>query len=147
MSPRRALFGTSQHRTARGALVALRVLAGLTFIATGPSKVAHPAAEMQQFMTFGLDDTGLALVLFVGVVEAVGGALLLLGLLTRVAAVALAVDMVVAICTAGVHVGGPVHLLLAPLLLLVMLLLIVFGPGGLSIDERFAPLGRATATA
>jgi uncharacterized membrane protein YphA (DoxX/SURF4 family) len=51
----------------------------------------------------------------------IGGMALLVGLLVRPFAVALACNMVAAITTAGRIEGGPVHLLLAPTLLLAML--------------------------
>ena len=72
----------------------------------------------------------------VGVVELVGGAMLILGLGTRVAALALAADMVGAIATAGRIEGGPVHLGLAPALLVMMLLVLWIGPGDRSLDGR-----------
>jgi putative oxidoreductase len=72
----------------------------------------------------------------VGAVELAGGAMLVLGLGTRFAALALACDMAGAIATAGRIEGGPVHLGLAPALLVMMLLVLWIGPGDRSLDRR-----------
>jgi len=72
----------------------------------------------------------------VGVLEIVGGALLVVGFLTRPAALALALNMVGALLTAGRVVGGDFHLVYAPLLLVAMLFVLWAGPGRWSVDER-----------
>jgi putative oxidoreductase len=75
----------------------------------------------------------------IGVVELVGGVLLAAGALTRLAAIALAGDMIGAVALAGIGEGEVVpSLTLAPALLIAMLLLVLVGPGSPSLDERLA---------
>ncbi len=62
--------------------------------------------------------------------------MLVVGVLTRPVAVALAGNMLGAIVTAGRIDGGPVHLGLAPALLVAMLVLLKTGAGARSIDAR-----------
>jgi putative oxidoreductase len=62
--------------------------------------------------------------------------MLVVGFLTRPVAAALAANMLGAIVTAGRIDGGPVHLGLAPALLLAMLVLLKAGAGARSIDLR-----------
>jgi putative oxidoreductase len=76
------------------------------------------------------------IVYLVGLLEIVGGLMLVLGLLTRLAAAALAVNMAGAVLTAGITMGGPIHLGLAPALLVAMLYLLWAGPGDPALDAR-----------
>lgn len=89
------------------------------------------------FGTFGLPQSS-TLVDLVATLEIVGGLLLVLGLLTRLAAAALAGNMAGAILTAGTHVGGPLHLGLAPALLATMLFLLWAGPGAAALDRHLS---------
>jgi putative oxidoreductase len=73
-----------------------------------------------------------------GTVEVVGGALLVMGLLTRLAAALLAMNLVVAISTAGVMEGGTFHLGVGPALLVAMLFVVWAGGGAFSLDGRWA---------
>jgi uncharacterized membrane protein YphA (DoxX/SURF4 family) len=68
------------------------------FLASGLLKFLYENQGPGRFAKIGLPAPG-ALSSFVGTVEIVGGALLLLGLFVRVAALPLVVDMVVAIAT------------------------------------------------
>lgn len=126
---------------ARYAVAALRVVAGLAFIATSTGKFADRETYLALFATLGLPSSS-ALVVLTGLVELVGGVMLVLGLGTRVAALALAATMAGAIATAGVTLGGPIHLGLAPTLLLIMLILLWTGPGAAALDRRLATTGR-----
>jgi putative oxidoreductase len=74
----------------------------------------------------------------IGVLELVGGALLVAGVFTRVAAVALAGDMVGAIVTSGILQGESISLTLAPAMLVAMVVLAVLGGGPLSLERRRA---------
>ncbi len=75
----------------------IRLLVGAVFLAEGIQKFLYPAAlGAGRFAKIGLPAPGGAGA-FVGVVETVGGAFLLRGLLTRPAALALAIDISVAI--------------------------------------------------
>ena len=72
----------------------------------------------------------------IGVVEIVGGTLLIAGLATRIAALLLAGDMVVAIIVSGIGKGESISLTLAPALLVGMLFLLWVGPGLRALDRR-----------
>ena len=80
----------------------------------------------------------------VGVLELSAGSSLLLGLVVRPAAAALAADMVGVVATAGRVEGGWLNLGVAPLLFVVMVFLLWAGPGRLSVD---ALLQRRSLTA
>lgn len=126
--------------TRRGALLAttaVRIIGGLLFIASAIPKITAPQTEVDLFVMSGLPNSS-TLVYFVAVLEIGCGLLLVLGLLTRLAATAMAGNMIVAILTAGIHVGGPIHLGLAPTLLAAMLYLFWAGPGLAAIDRRWA---------
>lgn len=76
-------------------LLVLRIALGIIFFSHGYPKVAHLGAGMQDFfIQHGLPGY---FVYISGVLEVFGGMLLVLGLFTRAAALALAIEMVVAI--------------------------------------------------
>lgn len=81
-----------------GALFA-RLTLGLEFLGTGYGKLTHHEKVAAYFADLGLPAAGVQAWL-VGGLEFAGGALLVLGLLTRVAALQLAAIMAVAIVTA-----------------------------------------------
>jgi putative oxidoreductase len=84
---------------APAAVLLIRLLVGAVFVSEGIQKFLFPAdLGVGRFMKIGLPWPGI-LAPFVGVVEIGGGLLLLLGLLTRFAAIALIIDMLVAIVT------------------------------------------------
>jgi uncharacterized membrane protein YphA (DoxX/SURF4 family) len=84
---------------ASAATILVRLVVGGVFLSEGVQKFLFPAAlGVGRFVKIGIPAPEI-LAPFVGVVEIVGGALLLLGLLTRVAAVPLVIDMCVAIAT------------------------------------------------
>jgi putative oxidoreductase len=114
---------------------AVRTVAGAAFLGFSIGKFARHGAESAALDRYGLPFPD-AFTYAVGVVELAGGALLVLGLGTRLAALALACDMAGAIATAGRIEGGPVHLGLAPALLVMMLLVLWIGPGHRSLDRR-----------
>ncbi len=127
--------------------LALRTAAGCVFLGFGVGKFARHDEEAGAFDRYGLPwpDT---FTYAIGVVELGGGTLLLLGLLTRPAALMLAGNMVGAISTGGRVDGGPVHLGLAPALLVTMLVLVWLGAGRYSVDAallRRLPTARASA--
>jgi putative oxidoreductase len=112
-----------------------RLVTGATFLGFSIGKFTRHGAESAALDRYGLPFPD-AFTYAVGAVELLGGAMLVLGLGTRIAALALACDMVGAITTAGRIEGGPVHLGLAPLLLATMLLIMWVGPGKRSLDWR-----------
>ena len=69
----------------------------------------------------------------IGLVELVGGLLLIIGVLTRLAALVLAGDMIGAIVPSGIAKGEILILTLAPAELVAMLVLLWTGPGATSL--------------
>jgi putative oxidoreductase len=140
-SLRRTMFAARVHGRPATALAVARILAGLVFMLTSIPKFPFAGAEHEheiaEFVRFGFPHSA-TIVLLVGVLELVGGLMLVLGAGTRLAALGLAVNMAGAIATAGVKVGGPIHLGLAPTLLTVMLILLWTGPGPCAVDNRIA---------
>jgi putative oxidoreductase len=118
-------------------LLGLRIALGIIFIAHGYPKLAHlrGGAQMQSFFV----EHGLPgyFVYIAGVIETFGGALLLLGLFTRAAALLLAIEMCVAIWK--VHSGHgylAVHDYEFPLTLAAACLaLATVGAGMISLDQ------------
>jgi putative oxidoreductase len=79
--------------------LAVRITVGVVFMGTGWNKLTHLAGITKNFTAMGIPAPEI-LTPFVSGVEFVGGILLLVGLLTRFAAVPLMVVMVVAIIAA-----------------------------------------------
>lgn len=137
----RRILGT--HAPAAALLI--RLLVGAVFLSEGIQKFLFPAAlGAGRFAKIGIPAPGF-MAPFVGVVEIVCGILLLLGLLTRVSAVPLIVDMLVAIATTKV----PILLKSGfwPMaheartdwcMLLGAIFLLLCGSGPLSVDARLA---------
>jgi putative oxidoreductase len=131
---------TAARYTARpgGRWVALtRWAAGIIFLIFGVAKFSDHAAELASFRHYPLPAPEV-FVYLVGVVEVGGGLLLIVGLLTRLAALALAADMIGAIVVSGLARGEVVSLTLAPLLRVAMISLIRLGAGCWSVDSRIA---------
>jgi putative oxidoreductase len=128
---------TSGPRHGRWAVAALvlRLAAGAVFIAFGIVKFTRHASEVASFQAYGLPAPDL-FVYVIGVVEVLGGVLLVAGLATRPTALVLAGDMVGAIVVSGIGLGEPVSLTLAPALLTLMVLLLWVGPGAAALDSR-----------
>jgi putative oxidoreductase len=114
------------------ALLGLRLVAGGVFVAFGAGRFVNHASELVSFKTYGLPAPDV-FVVAIGVIEMVGGLLLITGILTRLAAVVLAGDMVAAIVVSGIIKGEAISLTLAPAELLVMLILLWIGPGACSV--------------
>ena len=79
--------------------LAARIMVGIVFMGTGWTKLTHLPQITENFRGLGIPSPEL-LTPFVSGVEFVGGVLLLLGLLTRFAAVPLMIVMIVAIVSA-----------------------------------------------
>jgi putative oxidoreductase len=110
----------------------VRLAAGAVFIAFGVGKFTSHASELDSFRSYGLPFPD-AFVYLIGVVEIVGGLLLLAGLRARPAAAVLALNMVGAIVVSGIGRGERISLTLAPALLVAMLFLLWRGPGALTL--------------
>jgi putative oxidoreductase len=106
------------------ALLTLRLTSGGVFVAFGAGKFVNHAAELASFRSYGLPAPEV-FVIGIGVIELVGGLLLIMGYLTRPAALALAVDMVGAIVVSGLARGEIISLTLAPAELVAMLVLLL----------------------
>jgi len=139
--------------TAPAATVLVRLMAGSVFFWEGVMKFVFPATlGVGRFAKLGIPAPA-TMATFVGVVEIAGGTLLMLGLLTRVAAVPLIVDMLVAMASTKI----PIFLGTSPLPLppvppqvgfwavlheirsdeaqfLCSLFLLLVGPGPLAVD-------------
>jgi uncharacterized membrane protein YphA (DoxX/SURF4 family) len=125
-------------------LLLLRFLVGWVFLSEGIQKFLFPAAlGVGRFAKIGIPAPQITGP-FVGVVEIVCGALLIVGLFTTLAAVPLLIDIAVAIATtkipmllkqgfwAAMHEGRTDFCMLVGLVAIVLL-----GAGGLSLDERW----------
>jgi len=115
------------------ALLLLRLASGGVFVAFGIGKFVNHASELASFKAYGLPAPDV-FVLAIGVIELVGGALLIAGVLVRPAALVLAGNMVGAIIVSGIAKGEPISLTLAPAELVAMLVLLWSGPGALTVS-------------
>jgi putative oxidoreductase len=118
-----------------------RVAAGVVFVVFGIGKFSQHSTEVDSFRTYGLPAPD-AFVYAIGVLEIVGGLMLIAGLLTRLAALALAGDMVGAIVVSGIKEGEAISLTLAPALLITMATLLWLGAGAASMDAARLTRGR-----
>ena len=114
---------------------AIRLVAGALFVSFSTGKFTDHTAESVDFERYGLPWPDGAVYL-AGTLEMLCGLLLVIGLLTRPAALVLAGNLVVAIATAGRVDGGSFHLGVGPAMLVAMLFLIWAGPGVLALDNR-----------
>jgi putative oxidoreductase len=131
------VFGNRVAGRSAVVVAVARVAAAVVFVVFGIGKFSAHAAEVASFEDYGLPSPD-AFVYGVGVLELAGGLLLLVGLLTRPAALALAGDMIGAIVVSGIGESELVSLTLAPAELVVMLALLWTGPGAAAIDPRLA---------
>ena len=140
---------------APAATVLVRLAIGFVFITEGVQKFLYPEAlGIGRFAKIGIPSPEMTAP-FVGVVEIVAGALVLIGLLTRLGAFALLIDMIVAIASTKIpillghgywrfadpsaHPGfwAMAHEARTDLaMLLGCALLVAVGPGTMSIDHR-----------
>jgi putative oxidoreductase len=82
----------------------IRLVVGAVFVSESLQKFLFPAdLGVGRFQQIGIPSPDV-LAPFVGIVETVGGLLLLLGLLTRLAAIPLIVDMLVAMATTKIPI-------------------------------------------
>src|SRR5262245_59236616 len=114
---------------------AVRIGAGAIFVGFGLSKFTQHGRETRAFDRYGLPDPAV-FAYATGTLEIALGAMLVLGLLTRLAALGMAGNMIGAIATGGRVDGGFVNLVLAPILLVAMLFLLRAGGGRWSLDDR-----------
>lgn len=113
-------------------LLVLRLLSGGVFVVFGIGKFVNHASELASFKSYGLPAPEIFVVV-IGLVELVGGVLVIIGVFTRAAALVLAADMIGAILVSGIAKGEIVSLTLAPAELVAMLVLLWTGPGATSL--------------
>lgn len=126
-----------EERTRGWVPFVIRVVTGVFFVSVSLGKFFDHASEAHDFDRYGIPVPGTTVVL-VGILELVCGIALVLGLGTRIAAGALAANMVGAIATAGRVEGGSFNLGVAPLMLVLMLVVLWAGPGSWSVDRELA---------
>jgi putative oxidoreductase len=129
-------------RTARAVLL-IRVLVGWVFLSEGVQKFVFPAQlGVGRFEKIGIPSAHF-MAPFVGTVEIVCGTLLLIGLFTRLAAIPLLVDIIVAIATTKIPmlaksgVWSMLHEARVDFsMLLGLVFLLIAGAGTLALDAR-----------
>jgi len=104
-------------------LRALRLISGVVFVEFGAGKFVNHSSELASFRTYGLPAPEV-FVIVIGVIELVGGTLLLANRLVKPVALVLAADMIGAIIVSGIARGELISLTLAPAELLVMVALV-----------------------
>jgi putative oxidoreductase len=127
--------------TAQASVILVRLLVGWVFFSEGVQKFLFPAAlGVGRFAKIGIPAPHF-LAPFVGVVEIVCGLLVIVGFITRLAAIPLAIDISVAIATTKIPMPakdgfwGTMHEARTDLcMLLGSLFLIAVGSGRLSLD-------------
>lgn len=139
------LLGRLFESRASAAIILIRLLVGAVFLSEGVQKFLFPASlGVGRFAKIGIPSPGFTAP-FVGVVEIVCGAMLIAGLLTRLAAIPLLIDILVAIATTKIpmllHQGfwPAAHEARTDYcMLLGLLFLCIEGAGRWSIDQRLA---------
>ena len=99
MNFRRVIDGSAPR-----AVFLIRLVVGVVFLSEGIQKFLYPAENgVGRFVKIGIPAADV-MAPFVGVVEIVCGALILVGLLTRLAAIPLIIDMLVAILSTKIPI-------------------------------------------
>ena len=136
-----SLLGPASPRQLSLGITLVRIITGCIFVAHGYQKlfVFGIAGVTGAFTQMGVPAPTIIAPL-VAIVELAGGIALILGLLTRLAALGLAIDMLGAIFIVHLKNGFflPNGIEFALLLLLACLALVTAGAGALSIDEAIA---------
>jgi len=139
---RNLLFSTNGPR----ATILIRLLVGAVFLSEGIQKFLFPAAlGVGRFTKIGIPAPQF-FAPFVGVVEIVCGTLLIVGLVTRLAAIPLMIDISVAIITTKIPMLSTAGFWSMAheartdyCMLLGLLFLLLVGSGPFSIDRRAEP--------
>ncbi len=141
----RNIFKNGAQSPAVGrATILIRLMVGWVFLSEGIQKFLYPAAlGVGRFVKIGIPAAQF-FAPFVGIVEIVCGVLLIVGFLTRLAAISLLIDIAVAIATTKVPMlskagfWGTMHEARTDFcMLLGLIFLMIAGSGRLSLDERF----------
>jgi putative oxidoreductase len=134
-------------------LLAVRLYWGWQFWQAGHGKLADMAKVVDYFTSLGIPAPSLN-AYFIALLEAVGGIFLILGLGSRIVSLLLAADMVVAFIVADREALGSIFTdpdkfyAAAPYtFLFASLLVLIFGPGWLSLDTLIARYRKKRQTA
>jgi putative oxidoreductase len=111
----------------------LRIITGIGFMIHGLPKLLDISNTQNSFMNMGLPPE---LAIIIGLLEFIGGLAILLGVLTRIAAGLLAIDMIGAILQVKLSKGFIGGYELDLLYLAIMISLMLTGPGNLSIEKN-----------
>jgi uncharacterized membrane protein YphA (DoxX/SURF4 family) len=105
MSVRNYFFNTrGESNNVQSAIILVRIIVGTVFLFEGMQKFIFPAAlGIGRFMKIGIPAPEV-MAPFVGVIEIVCGLMALFGLYTRLAALPLVIDMLVAIATTKIPI-------------------------------------------
>ena len=130
---------------APSATVLIRVMVGWVFLSEGIQKFLFPAAlGVGRFVKIGIPAPQFSAP-FVGIVEIVCGALLIVGLLTWLASIPLMIDIIVAIVTTKIPMllksgfWAMMHEARTDFcMLLGLIFLLIVGSGTLSFDDRLS---------
>src|SRR5713226_5511569 len=141
---------TWANRTAK-AISLIRVLVGWVFLSEGIQKFLFPEAlGVGRFVKIGIPWPQV-MAPFVGVVEIVCGALLLIGLLTRLPAIPLLIDICVALYSTKIvtlaknRIWSTLHEARTDVsMLLGLIFLLLVGGGALSLDAAFPQKTQST---
>jgi putative oxidoreductase len=115
----------------------VRLFVGYFFFETGLSKIGSLDAMAERFAGWGIPFPAFSAALS-GYTEMIGGALVVVGLLTRLASIPLCFNMIVAIATVNIRRVSDLDEfveLSEPLYALVFLWLVFSGPGRVSLDH------------
>lgn len=125
----------STQSLARFAPVALRVVLGIIFLTHGCIKLAHMERAIHSFASLGIPLANIAAPAITAL-EVAGGIALILGLLSRIFALLLIIEMIIAIVTARAKAGfiGGWEFELA--LIAGLVALVLAGPGALSLARN-----------
>lgn len=111
----------------------LRIIAGIGFMMHGLPKLLDIPGTQISFTNMGLPPD---LAIIIGLLEFIGGLAILLGILTRIAAGLLAIDMIGAILSVKLSKGFIGGYELDLLYLAIMISLMITGPGSFSIEKN-----------
>jgi putative oxidoreductase len=123
----------------------IRILAGITFLAHGLPKFENVVGTQGFFGSIGLPPE---LALPIGLLEVIGGIFLIVGVLTRITAALLIIDMIGAIFLVKLPDGFVGEYELESLLIGISISLLLIGPGRISIEydvlkRELFPRGKA----
>jgi putative oxidoreductase len=126
-----------------------RLFVGYFFLETGVSKVQNLEAMTQRFIDWGIPAPAFNAALS-GYTELIGGALIVVGLFTRLASVPMIINMIVAVLSVKLKNVATLSDFVEidePLYALAFLWLLFVGPGKLSLDHLLSRVGHRAALA